>query len=205
MLQRRRFIVAFLLIAGASRVLGRNLMSSSSTPSYGDLMRLGRVQVMDRVPEGSRQSLPIPVRVDSALRVAFFYAPSQVLPGVNRLAPPNFMAWLDPSTGALLALKAVTPHDFGQSCGANDLIGEYRLPEGMTANEYLAERERLFGLYGNLVPTWMAGAQGGGAGLRLLAQEFLRSFAKVSEPPLIPYYYAMGREFFDWVRAAAKQ
>ena len=179
-------------------------MASANTPSYSDLMRFGRQLVMDRVPEQSRQSLPIPVQVDHALTIAFFYAPSQILPGVNRLAPPHFMAWLNPTTGTLVTLKRVTPQDFGQSHGADDLIGEFRLPEGMTANQYLAERERLFGLYANLVPAWMADTKPGNSSLRMQAQEFLRSFAKISEPPLIPYYYAIGREFFEWVRTAAK-
>jgi len=178
-------------------------MASAMTPSYSDLMRYGRMHVMDKVPEQSRQSLPVPVRVNGGLRVAFFYAPAQMMPGVNRLTPPHFVSWLDPNTGALLELRAVTPKDFGQAHGPNDLIGEYRLPEGVTPNQYMAERERLFGLYSNLVPAWMSGAQPG-AEHRLLAQEFLRSFGAVSEPPLIPYYHALGKEFFQWVRAAAK-
>lgn len=180
-------------------------MPSTNTLSYSDLMRLGRLHVMDRVPEQSRQSLPIPVRINGALRVAFFYAPSQVLPGVNRLAPPNFVAWFDPVTGALLTSQKVTPQDFGHLREATDFIGEYRLPKEMTVNQYLVARERLFDLYANLVPTWMTGTQHRTVDQQLLAQEFLRSFDSISEPPLIPYYHALGKEFFDWVQVIAKQ
>lgn len=178
--------------------------AAANAPSYSDLMRLGRVHAMARVPEQSRQSLPVPVRTNGKLQVAFFFAPAQILPGLNRLAPPHFIVWLDPANGNLIDVKEVTPQDFGQSHGAKDMIGEYRLPEGLTADAYVLERERLFGLYGNLVPLWMSGTEGDAAARRILAQEFLRLFGVVSEPPLIPYYHALGRPFFDWVRAAAR-
>jgi hypothetical protein len=137
-------------------------------------------------------------------RVAFFYAPAQILPGVNRLAPPHFVAWLDPGTGDLVELKPVTPRAFNQPHGRDDMIGEFRLPVGMTADQYLALRERLFELYGQLSKAWMADPAAQRRDLREPAQEFLRSFGVLSEPPLLPYYYSLGAEFFDWVRAAAK-
>ncbi len=180
------------------------MSTATAPPSYSELMRLGRVHVMNQVPEQSRQSLPVPVRLQKELRVAFFYAPAQALPGVNRLAPPHFLAYLDATTGALISVAPVAPSHFNLPHEVNSLLGEFRLPQGMNAEQYLLERERLFGLYANLVPPWLDGAKPGAANLRLLGTEFLRSFGQVSEPPLMPYYHALGREFFDWVRAVAR-
>lgn len=177
---------------------------SSPDQNYAELMRLGRVHVMNHVPEQSRQSLPVPLHIAGALRVAFMYAPSQIMPGVNRMAPPHFVAWLDPHSGALIELKPVAPQFFKQSHGRDDMIGEFRLPSGMTADQYLEQRARLFELYAQLVPAWHASPATERHDLRAAAQEFLRSFGTLSEPPLMPYYYSLGANFFNWARASAK-
>ncbi|HNT39612.1 MAG TPA: hypothetical protein PKO45_10890 [Rubrivivax sp.] len=181
-------------------------MADQALP-FAQLMKLGRSLVADQVPDQSRQSLPVPVpaRAERPLRVAFMYCPAQALPGVNRLAPPNQLAWLDPIHGTLLAVQAVTPASFGQPDAARELLGEFRLPVGVTAESYLALRERLLQLYDLLLPQW---AQWSPAVerpvLQANASEFLQVFGKVGEPPLIPYYYSLGRAFFDWVREVAR-
>ena len=88
---------------------------SDQALSFSQLMKLGRTHAGDRIPEQSRQSLPVPVppRNDRPVSIAFMFCPSQALPGVNRLAPPNAMVWLDPRGGDMLSLKPVTPQSFG--------------------------------------------------------------------------------------------
>ncbi len=176
----------------------------SSIISFAELMKLGRSLVMDRVPEQSRQSLPVPVRVNGALRIGFMYSPSQALPNVTRLAPPHFVAWLDPADGTLSDVRAVTPQAFRRTDGAGELLGQFSLPQGMDANQYLAARERLFWLYEQLVPAWFADPRAERKDLRPLAMEFIRSFSLLSEPPLAPYYDSLGAEFFTWVRSIAR-
>lgn len=175
--------------------------------SFSQLMKLGRTQAGEQVSEQSRQSLPVPVpaRDDRPLRIAFMYCPSQALPGFNRLAPPSQVVWLDPRTGALIAVRTVTPQSFGQQHSPNEPLGEFRLPPGMTADNYLALRERLFQLYDLLFPAWVQpSAQQDKALLQASAREFLQIFGQISEPPLIPYYHSLGLAYFDWVRALAK-
>jgi hypothetical protein len=181
---------------------GSNQMPS--TVSFADLMTRGRSLVMDRVPEQSRQSLPVPLRVNGALQVAFMYSPSQALPNLVRLAPPHFVAWLDPASGALVDVQEVTPQTFRQTHGAADLLGQFSLPPGIGLNEHLAQREHLFHLYEQLVPAWFADPRGERKDLRPIATDFIRTFALVSEPPLAPYYDSLGAEFFNWVRAIAR-
>lgn len=180
---------------------------SDTAMTFSQLMKLGRTQAGDRIPEQSRQSLPVPVpaRSDRPVSIAFMFCPSQALPGVNRLAPPNAMVWLDPRNGELLAIKPVTPQSFGQTHNPREPLGEFRLAEGMTGDQYLALRERLFQLYELLYPAWAKdAAPQAHATLQAAAREFLQVFGQVSEPPLIPYYYTLGVAYFDWVRAVAK-
>ena len=175
--------------------------------SFSQLMKLGRTQAGEQVSEQSRQSLPVPVpaREDRPLRIAFMYCPSQALPGVNRLAPPTQVVWLDPKTGALIAVRAVTPQSFGRQDPPREVLGEFRLSPGMTADQYLALRERLFQLYDLLFPVWVqSSSQQDKALLQASAREFLQIFGQISEPPLIPYYHSLGRVYFDWVRALAR-
>jgi hypothetical protein len=166
------------------------------------LMRQARILVSDKVPEQSRQSLPIPVRLSKGLHIGFMFAPSQAMPGLNRLAPPNWVAWLHPTTAELAVLQPVTPATFGQAHDARQMIGEFRLPPGMNADAYLAERHKLMALYTTVVMAWDGGLPPQQAGLQAPAAEFLRLFGLLAEGPLIPYYYALGTAFFDWTRAA---
>lgn len=138
------------------------------------------------------------------MRIAFLFAPAQILPGVNRLAPPHFVAWLHPVSGALVELRPVTPKSFQQTHGADEMIGEFRLPPDTTAEDYLAQRRQMFDLYPSLVAAWSGNLPPENVGLQAPAREFLRLFGILSEPPLIAYYHALGSRFFDWVRKAVK-
>lgn len=170
---------------------------------FEELMRQARILVSDKVPEQTRQSLPIPAQLVEGLHVGFMFAPSQAMPGVNRLAPPNWVAWMQPSTGALAALKPVTPTSLGLQHDPRQMIGEFRLPTGMSAEAYLVERRKLMDLYATLMLAWDGGLTSQQPGLKAPAAEFLRLFGLVSEGPLIPYYHALGAPFFDWTRATA--
>lgn len=199
-LQRRAAIV---LLGSACTYRPADAATKGSKMDLEALMRQARILVSDKVPEQSRQSLPIPARLAKGLHFGFMFAPSQAMPGLNRLAPPNWVAWLEPSTGALAALQAVTPASFGQQHDPRQMIGEFRLPPGMNAEAYLAERHKLLDLYTTVVLAWDGGLPPQQPGLQAPAAEFLRLFGLLAEGPLIPYYYALGTAFFDWARAAA--
>lgn len=172
---------------------------------FSQLMKRCRALVAGRISEQSRQSLPVPVPSEGGAppRIAFLFAPSQALPGVNRIAPPSAVVLLDP-TGALLEVRAVTPGDFGQAHEPRGLLGEFRLPPDMTADGYLTERERLFSLYDALFSAWASGeAPGKTPELKSAAREYLRLFERLREPPLTPYYESLGAAWFGWVRATA--
>lgn len=178
---------------------------AATMKKFSELMRLARSHVMDRVPEQSRQSLPVPAVREGLVQIAFMFSPSQALPGVARMAPPDMIAWLNPLDGNLRSISRVTPADFGQSHSARDLLGEFRLQPGITAEFYLNLRERLFELYDTLVPAWAASKSlQATPALQAVAREFLQVFGQVSEPPLLPYYHALGRDYFETVRRISR-
>lgn len=179
-------------------------MTQAGTPTFANLMKLGRVHVSATVPEQSRQSLPVPVRLGETLQVAFFYCPSQALPGVVRMAPPHYLSRLDPATGALISLVPVTPATFHLAHPAREELGKYSLPQGMSVDQYFALRDRLFWLYDQLVPAFAQDTQSQRTDLKPLALEFLRGFEMVSEPPVRPYYDALGADYFRWLRAVSR-
>jgi hypothetical protein len=170
--------------------------------NFAQLNQLGRTGVGGVVDEQSRQSLPIPVRVDGRVRVAFLYAPAQALPNLTRLAAPSRVVWLD-HAGTLVKVESVTPQTYGQSAKAGELIGEFRLPPNMSAEQYLSRRDRLFELYDQLVPVWADQADLMPSAKQAAAREFVGLFTELAEPPLVPYYEALGGGFFGWVKAAA--
>ncbi len=76
------------------------------------------------------------------------------------------------------------------------------MPAGMTANDFVQKRTRLFAIYDELAPAF-GRQQPSVASHAPLAREFLKLFDALHEPPLKPYYQAAGQAFFDWVRATA--
>lgn len=72
------------------------------------------------------------------------------------------------------------------------------MPPGISDN-------RLSALYDILFEIWATNTSTRGfSALPDAAREFLKTFGALSEPPLLEYYEALGREFFEWVRALAK-
>ena len=179
-------------------------MTQAAASNFSYLMKQGRVLVSATVPEQSRQSLPVPLRYGDTLQVAFFYCPSQALPGVVRMAPPHYLARLDPATGALISLVPVTPATFHLAHPPREELGKYSLPDGMSIDQYFALRDRLFWLYDQLTPAFAQDPQSQRTDLKPLATEFLRGFEMLSEPPVRPYYDALGADYFRWLRAIAR-
>lgn len=200
----RLLLVALLLLADTVQPAGRVPMNPPDVPGFARLMKLGRTLVADTVPEQSRQSLPIPVRANGQLQVIFLYCPAQAMPGVVRMAPPHFMTRLEPSVESLLSVTAVSPAYFRQPHSPDELIGEFRLPEGMTGEQYLTMRERLFALYDQLAPAFASDTRAARTDLKPAAVAFLRMFTLLSEPPIRAYYEVSGAEFFSWLRSISR-
>ncbi|MGH8219317.1 MAG: hypothetical protein ACREUT_12265 [Steroidobacteraceae bacterium] len=179
-------------------------MDPKSYLSAEQLYALGRTATLQSVPEQSRESLPIPVRGPGGLTVAFFFCPSLAIPRAGvKMAPPHYLVTLDPSTGRVRELRAVVPAEFGRRDAPDAPLGLFNLPAGMTPAQYLEQRGTLFVLYDRLLPAFAHPHEPVSALTRAAAKQFGELFAVLEEPPVAPYYNAVGRDFFDWLQEAA--
>lgn len=78
------------------------------------------------------------------------------------------------------------------------------LPEGMTPQQFVDLRTRLFALYDALLPKFAASLAAPAPEIRAQAQEFKALFLKLREEPLAPYYEGSGGEFFTWIDAMGR-
>jgi len=179
------------------------LSMPSNPPRFkniAELTRHARIQAAGVAADEDRQSLPIPVLRAKGLRVIFFFCPALAKPGQPvGLRPPHYQAVLQPETGKLEELRAVTPRDFGQQHDETEVIGTFALPEGMSAEAFISKRDQLYGLYDILLPEFVAGRSVSDQRIRSVAKEFRQIFSVLSEPPLRPYYDSVGDKFFIWV------
>ena len=158
------------------------------------------------LPDETHRSYPIPLPVTGgSLRVAFVFAPSQLQRGVGLLlSAPSFVAILSATTGEVLEKGPVTPADLGVRNKPGEVLGPFGLPPRMSAEEYAKERERLYDAYDVVLTAWAAGRRGSDVDRRTqsAATDFVRLFGRLSEPPLVPYYRSVGKDFFLWVERA---
>jgi len=164
------------------------------------LNKLARMRSSGAVPEQYRQSLPVPILRDGSTWLAFFYCPSMFLPGKPvQLKAPRFRLTLDPRTGSLVELKAVTAREFGIRDTGDHFIGTFGLPQGMTAADYMAKLARFCTLLDQLLPLYGGPAPSASPSLKRISNELHHLFLELSEPPLHPYYQALGKDFFTWL------
>lgn len=156
-----------------------------------------------RLPDETHQSLPIPLpATERAPKVAFLFLPSRLVFGTGLiLTAPTHRANLDASSGEVLAFDRVVPADLGVPDEPGKDLGRFGLPKGVSSEDFLKARDALNEACDELLGPWFAGeaAAEAGRGARAAAARYSRAFGIVSEPPLAPYYAAVGRAFFRWV------
>jgi hypothetical protein len=171
-----------------------------------ELVKLAQFGPAASLPDETHQSLPIPLPpAGRSVTVAFLFLPSHAQRGVGLLlSAPSHRALIDAASGKVAEMKAVTPSELGVGDKVGKILGTFALPKGMSSEQYRVEQEHLYDAYDVLLPAWVAGLKAADAGSRVrsAAREFTRLFARVSEPPLAPYYRTVGRAFFTWVQGA---
>jgi len=155
---------------------------------------------------GPHISFPVPAHRQGQPQVAFMIFFRMVMPGPPQMLPPSKVGWLDPVTGKRIALTKVSPADFGQTDSADEMMKI--IPDkypNIKYDESVILRDRLFELYDILFAAWAANPSPAGQGrLQNQARDFLRIFDQLAEEPLKPYYEALGRDWFGWLRALAQ-
>jgi hypothetical protein len=132
------------------------------------------------------------------------YSPQRLVPFKGAfLLPPNYRALVDANTGQFVDLTAVSPADLGRADPEDKFLGVFNIPAGVTPEQYTADQARLYQLYDLLLPAFAAGRAAVPEQIKEAAAEFRGLFPRVAEPPLEPYYQAVGNAFFDWLARVA--
>jgi len=183
---------------------------SSPVPSLSparELFDLAQRGPGGRLADETHQSLPIPLPATAREpRVAFLFLPSRLVFGVGLfLTAPTHRAVLDASSGEVLGFEEVTSADLGVPDAPGKDLGRFGLPKDVSPAEYLKVRDELLDAYDRLLGPWYAGEapREAGRATRAAASALKRAFAVVGEPPLAPYYAAVGKGFFGWVNELA--
>jgi hypothetical protein len=172
----------------------------------------GRVQTWIDAAQGAGLAVPIeyyrsfPVPADNAGRpaIAFMFGPANVRRPRTRLKAPEYVALIDPAASRLVRMYAVTPHDLGQRDAPDAFIGGWENSSDKPAlDRQAAAWQRLMELAETVLPAFIDRAAATSA-LRAAAREFRDLFDQLAEPPLKPYYRALGPRFFAWLEQSAR-
>jgi hypothetical protein len=110
---------------------------------------------------------------------------------------------VDPANGQFGELRSVQGQDFGQTYVPGQIIGKYGMPPGVTPEEFLPKRAELYADLDALLPAFAASQQTLDGSTLEAAKEFKELFNLLAEPPLMPFYHVVGREFFQWLDQVA--
>lgn len=142
------------------------------------------------------ESLPIPISTaEGRLEVAFLYAHGEILErdGGLSLWAPSYLCAIDPASARIQTVRRVKPGDFGLDAPTDAPIGTARARGEREDEEYLTERAKLLSALDRLLPLYARGDPPS----EPAREELAKAFAAIAEPPLVPYYRAMG-SFLRW-------
>jgi hypothetical protein len=181
-------------------------MSVIALQHMADLFESARAKVHLTLSNETYQSYPIllpPSREGGSPRVAFVYGVLRSVKGEGRyFVVPHLLAILDAASGEVKERRDVVPRDLGISEEPGKFAGLHVLAKGMTADEYVDRRKRLFELYDVLAGAFIRAEERSRYARQAL--EFRTLFFQLSEAPLAPYYRAVGRDFFGWIDGAIR-
>lgn len=170
------------------------------------LLRRAAQQSPTALRDDIHVSFPIPQRAKGGLSLLFFYCPSTTSPKFGlQLMPPQSVAIASPTTGHVGAATPVNPAQFNQPHSVNEIIGTYEVPRDMTREQFVEGRERLYRYYDALMPQFSAGEDAVPPETKEIAKSFLELFLLITEQPLLPYYQAAGRDFFEWLQTISSK
>lgn len=152
-------------------------------------------------PGCDHAGLPVPVPGPDGMRIATLLAATEpvVETGARRIQAPRYLVSARADTGDFVELAAVTPRDLGVAQDPEAWLGE--LPPGDRGEQ----RARLLDLLDAALPAYATGRAAAASSVKSAARELKKLWDDAAEPPLHPYYRALGRRFFEWLDRAAAQ
>lgn len=163
-----------------------------------DLLPVVRRDYKPATATGIAESWPVPTRNGGTMRLQIMVC--NVLPeyGYGILYwPPKALVLIDPYAGKVESAKDVTAADFGQTVGTREPLDYDKA--GPDRDQYTRDVEALYTALDILLPAYAEGVTEVQPNLKEAATTFKRVFAKVAEEVLMPYYHAIGKDWFAWI------
>lgn len=147
------------------------------------------------LPGLAHAALPLPVPSPEGMLWVVGLAPSEVDPDTSalRIGAPSYLSSFRADFGDFTELAPISPEP-----PAGSWLGEL-----LDLDERRSRHQGLFELYGKAVPSFAAGPRALTTAARRAAVEIQTLFPSAAEPPLLPFYHALGRRFFAWLDWAA--
>ena len=177
---------------------------SSPLPTLYSVVRLSeraRLYGASLLGPSFHQGFPIPVGDRERTLLEFFYCHGEVVQRHTgfQIWPPKYVATVDPATGKLERIRAMTPADLDQSDSPVAPLGRCLAPPERMTDVHLTLLAQFYQAYDDLLPWYASPARMSSDEIGREIQAFKQHFAGVAEPPLLPYYRAVGQHFFDWL------
>lgn len=148
-------------------------------------------------------SFPVPVKSGRELGVAIFFFGTSAAGGKFRIYPPHHLMELGAASGEVRNFGARTPAQFGVNDAPEQPIAVSDIRPG-TGSEYQMKRVRFLEISPRVWALYGAGSKKLSAEDVTLVREYAALFDAIAKEPLIPYYKAVGKEFFAWLDQMAK-
>jgi len=157
------------------------------------------------IPTMILTSYPVPMLRKGQIQIAYMVCPYMFNQKGSWIWPPNKVAWLEPVSGDLIDEYSVAPDYFSQTDPIDKQFKKNLSIPSDRVDEFDDLKKHLYELYDVLFAAWATNPSSAGQGrLQNQARDFLRIFDQLAEEPLKPYYEALGRDWFGWLRALAQ-
>lgn len=145
-------------------------------------------------------SWPIPDHHQGELRYVFFYYAAFGPPPAKsfKLYPPSWAVWILAADASIHQLRHVEPKQIGIDAKPGEPFATHAWPAQWTVEEADQKRKDLLAAYDPVVELWESGRRITGPDAKIV-EDFRGKFAELTQPPLLPCYQVLGREFFQWV------
>lgn len=166
--------------------------------TFEDLIYAARRTTAQVYPTQTFQSQPIPGRSPHGPTVLFMYGPQAAQEGSLTYWPTEHVVEVDAQTGALLSTR-----EYHGPVPPGFTSGDFSLPAGMSLAEFEDKRTEYYAALERV--RWPYADQSPPTPELVAAARSVRDLAPVVlETPLVPFYRAVGADFFAWIDRTAR-
>lgn len=155
--------------------------------------------------DGEAAALPIPIKRGESLNIVHLFYKEGTAPGEETVYPPHFRSTIDAETGDIVEAGPCEPLDFNVNQPTNVPTEGFGLDPGLTGEEYQIRKRRFMRLSPDIWELYSAGATTLADEQRALVADFNYCFRTIAKAPLMPYYEAIGSDFFTWLARALER